>query len=147
MKVSCLANLGSALPNQYLNPTIGYGNKAEFRLTIGREYVVYALALRASQIWYYISDDADLYYPGHHPAPLFEVIDNRISNHWRYEFTQEPGYLHTVGFFAFQEWISEPNFYDKLTDKQEREVSIFFKMKELMDMEAKSNQAGTEQIE
>jgi len=136
MKLRCIANNGQALPDSYLESGSGYSSNTEFPLTIGKEYVVYALAIRDNQVWYYISDDDDLYYPVHQPAPLFEVVDNALSKYWKYAFT--PEHLDHLALFGFYEWISDPYFYDRLTDGREREVSILRRMKSLMDLEAVS---------
>ena len=37
--------------------------------------------------------------------------------------------------FAFEQWFTDSCFYDKLTDREEAEVEIFEKVKELMDAE------------
>ena len=136
MKVVCIANVATSLSENYLDARAGYLADTEFRLTISKEYVVYALALRDKQVWYYICDDADLYYPVHQPAPLFEVIDNTVSKYWRFKFTAEPNPLDNIAVFAFDEWVSDEYFYDHLTDKAEIEVSLFWQMKYLMDLEA-----------
>src|SRR5712692_3366746 len=134
MKIVCVGNTGRALPDSYLDPRAGYLQDMEFPLTLGKLYVVYALAIRDNQVWYYVSDDDELYYPGQKPAPLFEVVDNKVSKYWRYAFT--PKHLDHLALFAFEEWTSDAYFYDRLTDGNEREVSIFRKIKLLMDSEA-----------
>lgn len=136
MKIACVANTGDALPESYLDPRAGYRDDMEFPLTIGKEYVVYGLAIRDNQVWYYISDDDDLYYPVHRPAPLFDVVDNTLSKYWKYGYT--PDHLDHLALFTFHEWLSDPYFYDRLTDGNESEVSIFRRMKSLMDSEAVS---------
>ncbi|TAF57385.1 MAG: hypothetical protein EAZ59_29470, partial [Oscillatoriales cyanobacterium] len=70
------------------------------------------------------------YYPIQTPAPLFEVVDNRVSKYW--QFMLEPN---GVLRFAFEQWFTDAYFYDKLTDQEEAEVEIFDKVKELMDAE------------
>ena len=74
-----------------------------------------------------------MYYPMRNPAPLFEVVDNRISRYWRFELA--PNGLLT---FAFEQWFLDPYFYDKLTDGEEQAVLIFEEVKDLMDTEALS---------
>lgn len=133
MKVVCTANSGAILPDAYLDPRAGYDTRTEFRLTAGKEYIVYALAFRNMQVWYYIVDDAELWCPVHHPAPLFEVTDNTLSQYWRYRFT--PEHLDHLVLFAFAEWASDPYFYDRLTDHAENEVLVFERMRALMDSE------------
>jgi hypothetical protein len=64
------------------------------------------------------------------PAPLFDVVDSRVSKYWRFELAPN-GRLE----IAFEQWFTDPYFYDKLTDQEEAEVEIFEKVKELMDAE------------
>lgn len=100
MKVVCVSNSGKSLPRNYLDARRGYNYAAEFQITVGKEYVVYALALRNNaQVWYYISDDDGLYYPFHYPAPMFQVVDGRPSKYWRFAFT--PEHLDHIALFAF----------------------------------------------
>jgi hypothetical protein len=34
-------------------------------------------------------DDNYSYYPMQNPAPLFEVVDSRVSKYWRFELSPE----------------------------------------------------------
>ena len=133
MKIRCIANTGAALPESYFLPHLCYQKETDFQVTVAKEYVVYALYEWEGKIWYYICDDNYTYYPIHKPAPLFEVLDDRVSKYWRFKL--EPNGLLTI---AFEQWFSEPYFYDKLTDQEEREVLIFENVKELMDAEVLS---------
>ncbi|MFB2833539.1 hypothetical protein [Floridanema evergladense] len=133
MKIRCIANTGDYLPENYLSPQQGYTKQLKFPLTIGKEYIVYAFSVKEGQIWYYICEDNYMYYPMRSPAPLFEVVDNRMSANWRLQLSAN-GLLEV----AFEQWFSDPYFYDKLTDREEREILIFEKVKELMDTEALS---------
>ena len=133
MKIRCIANTGADLPESYFLPHLDYKKETEFQLTLGKEYIVYALYEWEGKIWYYICDERYTYYPIHNPAPLFEVVDDRISKYWRFKLA--PNGLLTL---AFEQWCSEPYFYDKLTDQKEEEVLIFEKVKELMDAEVLS---------
>ena len=85
MKIRCVANTGASLPEHYLDPSGGYTKDLKFGLTIGKEYVVYAFYERQGQVWYYIADDQYMYYPMQNPAPLFEVVDDRLSKYWRFK--------------------------------------------------------------
>ncbi|MEC4891712.1 MAG: hypothetical protein SAL07_00350 [Oscillatoria sp. PMC 1051.18] len=85
MKVRCLANKSEFLPKNYLDAVRGYTKELEFNLTLGREYVVYAIKSAREQVWYYICDDRYTYYPIPNPAPLFEIVDNRPSQYWRFK--------------------------------------------------------------
>ncbi len=130
MKIRCIANTGASLPDDYIEPAIGYTKDIQFSLTIGKEYVVYAFREWQGSIWYYICDDNYSYYPMENPAPMFEVVDSRVSKYWRFKLSPN-GLLMIV----FEQWFTDPYFYDKLTDYEEAEVEIFDKIKELMDAE------------
>ena len=136
MKICCLANTGLFLPETYLKPEFSYTTELEFPLTVGQEYIVYALKEWQGNIWYYICDDNYTYYPMQYPAPLFEVIDNRLSSYWRFKC-----YPNGLIRLAFEEWLTDPDFYDKLTDQEEAEVLIFERIKQLIDMEKDPEQS------
>ncbi|MCU0517763.1 MAG: hypothetical protein MUC60_13045 [Oscillatoria sp. Prado101] len=135
MRIRCMANTGASLPENYLNQSVFITERTEFNLTVGKEYIVYAFYEWKGEIWYYICDDNYTYYPMQNPAPLFEVVDDRVSKYWRVKLSPK-GLLE----IAFEEWFADPYFYDKLTDQEEAEVSIFEKVKERMDAEALSSQ-------
>jgi len=130
MRIRCIANNGEHLPENYIDPARGYTKKVELPLTVGKEYVVYAIRAWQGVVWYYICDDNYSYYPIQTPAPLFEVVDSRVSKYW--QFMLDPN---GVLRFAFEQWFTDPYFYDKLTDQEEAEVEIFDRVKELMDAE------------
>lgn len=133
MRIRCIANTGAYLPESYIAPAKGYKKETEFPLTVGKDYTVYALKEWQGSVWYYICDDNYMYYPMQNPAPLFEVIDNRMSKYWRFKL-----YPNGLLKIAFDPWLSDTYFYDKLTNQEEEEVLIFEKVKELMDAEALS---------
>jgi hypothetical protein len=91
MKVRCIANTGNALLESYLKPEFYFTKEVEFFLTIGKEYVVYDLYQSQSNVWYYICDDNYTYYPMQNPAPLFEMVDSRVSKYWRFELARMGG--------------------------------------------------------
>jgi hypothetical protein len=133
MRIRCIAKTGASLPESYIAPAKGYKQETEFPLTVGKEYTVYALKEWQGSVWYYICDDNYMYYPMQNPAPLFEVVDNRMSKYWKFQLS--PNGLLKI---AFEQWFSDTYFYDKLTEQKEEEVLIFEKVKELMDAEALS---------
>lgn len=133
MRIRCIANTGTFLSETYLEPAVGRTKETEFQLTIGKAYTVYALYQWQGSIWYYICDDGYTYYPQQNPAPLFEVIDNRLSSYWRFKV-----YPNGLLKLAFEAWLSDQYFYDKLTDGEKTEILIFEKLKELIDTEALS---------
>lgn len=139
MKIRCIANTGALLPENYLDPRVGYTKELKFNLTVGQDYTVYAFYEWQGQVWYYICDDNYMYYPMKNPAPLFEIVDNRLSQYWRFNLS-ENGLLR----IAFEEWFADCYFYDKLTDQNEAEVLIFEKVKDLMDAEFESEKPASD---
>lgn len=135
MKVRCISNARTAVPENYRDLHVGGKDfLPDLHITVGKDYVVYALALQKhAQVWYYISDDDEHPYPLHYPAPMFQVIDSRFSRYWRFAFT--PQHLDHVALCAFEDWVLDPYFYDRLTDVEEKEVSKFKIMKTLIDSE------------
>jgi hypothetical protein len=91
--------------------------------TVGQKYVVYAVAIRNQQVWYYVVDDDNLWFPIYKPAPLFNIVDDRVSRHRRVKLT--PGNLDHEVLLAFEEWASGDQFYDRLSDKEHAEVRVF----------------------
>ena len=142
MKIRCIANTGASLPEHYLDPNGGYTRDLKYGLTIGKEYVVYAFYEWEGEIWYYIADDDYMYYPMQNPAPLFEVVDDRLSKYWRFNLRQD-GLLRV----AFSQWFTVPYFYDKLTDQEPAEVDLFKRIKALMDLEAETPPEAIETAE
>ncbi|MEB3340828.1 hypothetical protein [Okeania sp.] len=142
MKIRCIANTGASLPENYLDPAVNRTTETLFRLTVGKEYIVYAIDQAEGKFWYYICDDNFIYYPQKHCAPLFEIVDDRVSKYWRFKLW-ENGLLE----IAFPHWLNDPYFYEKLTDKEPAEVDLFKRIKALMDIEAEKPPEATEIVE
>lgn len=138
MRVRAVANTGAALPDSALREGHVYSEQL-FMLTLGREYVVYAMTVDSGHPWFYIVDD-DLHpWPMWHPGPLFELVDGRVSRYWVFGYAPRDddaqGRAVPNAEFAFPEWIREPMFLDRLTDNEQPEVSVFARYKSLMDDE------------
>jgi hypothetical protein len=133
MIVRCLSNTSLELPEAYLDPAGGYHRKTEFDLSVGRDYTVYAFTVRHGQVWYYLCGDLHSHYPVIYPAPLFLVVKNSLSKYWVYRYTSN--YPDQQVLIAFDAWVSDPYFYDRLTDLEENEMSMFLRLKNLMDNE------------
>lgn len=133
MKIICIARRGETLPDHYLDARVHRTREHDFRLTMGKEYVVYAVAIRRDQVWYYVVDDTASWFPIYKPAPLFEIKDARVSRYWRLKLT--PGNLDHEVLLAFEEWVSDERFYDHLSDKEQAEVKVFRERKRQMDEE------------
>lgn len=140
MRVKCKWSKGDVLATPYVDSRIPRDNTTDWFLTTGKEYVVYAMQCCEGKTWYYIMDDHDLWFPIMKPAPLFEIVDSRLSSAWRVAF--EHGRDYKTGKYsieiillAFDEWCSDPTYYERLSDNNAHEVAIFAQRRKEMDSE------------
>lgn len=131
MKVKCIAKTGNQLPSSYINERLTLGVDQQFSISLGVIYTVYALTTAWDRVWYYIADDVYVDYPVWYPAPLFEVVDGRVSEYWQCQFYSDSNKL----IMAIPEWIEDRYFYDRLTDGESEAVRIFTMRKEQIDAE------------
>jgi hypothetical protein len=133
MIVQCVSNSARDLPDSALDPRRGYGRNTNFSITVGQEYVVYAMTVFLCQNWYYICDDDKLYYPVWYPSSCFRVMSGKIPAIWEYDYQAGPP---PQAVFSFPEWAHDDRFYERLTDKEPDAVATFNRYKELLDAEA-----------
>ncbi|MBS0246656.1 MAG: hypothetical protein JSR61_08535 [Proteobacteria bacterium] len=140
MKVKCVKNLASDIPKK-INPDLVLGisdpsRERRFPLVIGKEYVVYGITIRLDDAWYYICDEDFTYYPVWAPAFLFEITNSKIPEDWRAGYHSYGGAGDESYFIvSFREWVDDPYFYDKLTDREAEQVGIFERYRKLMECE------------
>lgn len=140
MRVRCITNKISEIPEIYFpghqkESCYGAGMQ-DVHLTVGKSYVVYALAESRLGKWVYVSDDdhPHVWYPLAYPFAFFETTDARISKLWTTNAAQEHKHA-TCCLRSFAEWTTDPSFYDRLVEKENSECAIFRDRKEFMDME------------
>jgi hypothetical protein len=75
----------------------------------------------------------NLWYPVYKPAPLFKIVDDRVSRYWRVKLT--PGNRDHEVLLSFEEWVSNERFYERLSDQAQAEWKIFRQRKQQMDEE------------
>jgi hypothetical protein len=125
MIVECLANRGEALPETCRNEMTGMTVGAEFPLTVGHSYVVYAFTVFDGYSWFYVFDDDKGAYPIWYPAVLFAVTDPHIPDDWVFGFVRprpaEDGYP----IVSFPEWALNRRFYEELVDGSPSATKIF----------------------
>lgn len=51
MKIRCIANQGAYLPETYLNPPLDITKETEFKLIVGKEYILSMLSLNGKGIY------------------------------------------------------------------------------------------------
>lgn len=135
MIVECVANKGKDLPRDWLDPSRNLTEKTKFPLVIGKKYTVYAFILRPPRgIRFYVYDENDVYLPIWYPAPLFVIVDHRLSKYWEFHFDDSPSTTWLI--MAYPEWARDPwNYYNALSDQEKEAVEIFERYRRLMDSE------------
>jgi hypothetical protein len=136
MKVECVSRSADALPAEMIRPDWGLAADSQFPLVVGKQYVVYGITLALGHLWYYLCDEGYTYYPVWKPSPLFRVVDPRLPRCWQIGFHSPPRGRKAILIIAFQAWVDDPLFYDRLTDGEEEAVRVFSRYKRLMDAES-----------
>lgn len=136
MKIECISRRARDLPEALVRSELGLGPDHEFALEVGKQYVVYAITVYLAHLWYYICDEDNTYYPIWNPSPLFRIVDSRLSSYWHIGFHSASPQMEAFPIIAFDQWVADPLFYDKLTDGQEDAVALFREYKRLMDIES-----------
>lgn len=138
MKIRCITNHGNELPDHYLDTQAGLTANSIFPVTIGKVYIVYGISFRKDQVFYCICDDDyeamdGLYYPNFWPSPIFDIENSKVSRYWRFGFT--PDHRDHLAIISYDEWINDPYYYDRLTDREEKGTIQFLRYKALIDNE------------
>jgi hypothetical protein len=114
------------------------GTDTSYDLVPGKDYVVYGIMLDTSFLrfpLYLLSGEDHYYWPYHYPAPLFNVVDARISRHWVYSFEEDRVGNSFDMNFLFREWVNDPLFFTNLFEGEPEVARIFDHYRELMDLE------------
>ncbi len=140
MIVKYINNTGKCLPER-LFILQGWNPDKEFHsITIGKNYIVYAISCNLGHPFYMIcSDDyngTNINYPELLPACLFEVIDDRYSIYWiEKEIKNDKGRYMNTKVIGFKEFVKNKYFYGNLLEGYKKEVKQFALAKELIDKE------------
>lgn len=125
MRVKCQSNTGGGLPTGIRDKALGLIADAEFPLTVGRSYAVYALTVFAGDTWYYLLDDDDRAVPIWYPAVLFEVTDESIPDDWVFGYVRPRSDDGGYPVVSFPEWALDRHFYERLAEGSAEAQEIF----------------------
>jgi hypothetical protein len=145
MRVRCVKNRieemqGDTRLYEMLTKVVGYKADHQLKLTVGREYVVYAISVKYGYPWFFVADDTYTSYPMAYAAPMFQVVDSRLSQHWRFGYALfEDSSEEPVNLIAFEEWAVDYSFYERLLDSEPNEKSLFHRYKVMIDLEAEES--------
>ena len=120
-----------------LKKLIHLDENEDIGIRIGSLYTVYAINLNffmEGMPFYYICEDGVLDYPVPKAAVFFEIVDSKLSRHWRFVFNQNQQH----GLFL-DEWVKGEGFYERLVEGNQKEEAIFLKYKKIIDDENTSS--------
>jgi hypothetical protein len=131
MLVRCVHNTGRSLPKWLAHEYYGLEPGGKVELTVGREYVVYAMVCEQDCSWVYVCDDFPREYPHWYPLPLFAISDGKLPGVWRVgAHPRADGVPRFV--IAYPEWAADPFHYEKLTNGDEWCLKVFAKYRDLL---------------
>lgn len=106
----------------------------EIDLDLGREYIVYGVIFRNNCPWYYLCGADDDEYPKPYSSQLFEIIDDRLSSHWKLS-SYFLGENKVTTSLAFADWARDLSFYERLVDGESEAVQIFAQYRKMINQE------------
>ena len=110
------------------------GEDAEVDLDVGRVYNVYGVVFWDNCPWFYLcSEDYDEY-PKPFAAEFFDVIDDKLSPHWKLSSFSKGEYEASTSL-VFDEWAKDASFYENLVEGDSEAVDIFSKYRNIIDQE------------
>lgn len=136
MKVVCKVNNLNSLSDERLLERLKkyiFMPGGEIDLELGREYTVYGVIFRDNSPWYYLCSEEYDEYPKPFAAEFFNVSDDRLSSYWKLSVDQ--GEEKILSSLAFDEWVKDPSFYERLIEDDPEAVELFGKYRQLMDQE------------
>ena len=142
MKVRCLVNDVEALPRDVRDTRRVLG-RGLMSITPGREYIIFAVLIDPSSPWlewFYLIDDLGLSFPTWYPSCAFEITDPSVPSVWVYGSDwlpnpARPGHPRQL-LLANREWVEDPGFYERLTNEEDRELSIFSEVRRRIEEES-----------
>ena len=111
----------------------------------GREYIIFAVLIDPDSAWlewFYIIDDLELSFPTWYPSCAFEITGPSLPSIWVYGSEwlpnpARPGHPRQL-LLANREWVEDPGFYERLTNEEDRELSIFSEVRRRIEEESLS---------
>lgn len=125
MLVKCINNVGGSLPEYYRTrclPKVVQDYK--WSLELGKEYLACGVGTFSGCTLYLIRPDGAVY-PDFLPAPLFQVVDGRLSQNWRFWATSQFCEQLMECLFGYMELADGSNHLDDLMDGRRSALEIF----------------------
>ena len=120
MRVTCIANSGEALPENYF--AVGYTKESVFHVKVTSDYPVFGVGVYRGVVLFLLLDNVGL--PSWYPADLFTIRDARVPDHWLSAVypRNEIGLAFLIGYEAL---IADDAHYDALLEREPDALAIF----------------------
>ncbi|MEM0942169.1 MAG: hypothetical protein AAGI25_20615 [Bacteroidota bacterium] len=129
MRIECVSDRVN--PNIHESWICDWANtKEQLELTIGKIYVVLAVARYSNNFFFYILGDENNDYPLAFPIQLFTIKDFGISKFWDCDL-QNIGSIEDLNIknqeiISFKEWKNQGDkFYEKVLEEDKQSLSLF----------------------
>lgn len=136
MKVKCISDRIDQ--NTHKKWLIDWANTQEqLELTVGKTYVVLAIAKYVNNTFFYILGDETVDYPLAFPSLIFEVSDFGLSRFWKtgQEAIKSVNDLNIPNdsVLSFPEWNSQGDqFYEKVLEEDTQALKVFHQYRDKM---------------
>ena len=139
MKVKCIFDrIDSKIHEKWLIDWVNTSEQLE--LTIGKVYLVLAIAKYSGKFYYYIMGDESSTYPLAFPIVFFEIYDDKVSSYWDCNLNSIKSFedldLEDHEVCSFTKWKMEKDlFYEKILDENKKALLILNEYRTKMSME------------
>jgi len=134
MIAHCITSTGASLPPDLIVANSGLSRNTDFRLTVGQDYVVFAVAFIGQHVWYCVLEDG-VDCPYYKPASLFLVKNPRLSRYWFGVSRANPPPGSAQFELAFREWAQDSSYYTRLVEGDPAAEELFGRYRSPMELE------------
>lgn len=134
MKIKCINDI---IRQEFCGKDlVEWAKYSDLEITSGKTYTVIAISKYFNEIFFYIIGDETANYPLAFPSVLFQITDNSISKYWdnafKFKSINELS-INNGEIISFKEWtLNGDDFYEKVLDEIEPEISIFREYRDKM---------------
>ncbi len=114
----------ASVHDAFLDARRGYTASTALPLSVDTRYDVFAISSFLGGFWYYVLDEDQHRYPVWYPAPVFDIVSEKVPEGWvlAHHRSKNGG---VTSILSFPEWALDPHFYEKLVDDDPEAVAAF----------------------
>jgi len=131
MRVKCIGNKGSDLPEKYLES--GNTKEAKFPVKLGEIYTVYGICFAKIGTVHYFCKGSYENLPSWYPAELFVIEDNIFPIEWYFNYINYKEDDPILAVWGYKEFALDINHRRGLIEREEKDIEIFLQRKKEID--------------